>query len=176
MGKPKQPEPALLVMAIFSRYEEALEWAKEESARPWGRIELQSEYFPFEHTSYYQPQMGSGLKLQLIAFEKLINPSLLPEVKLVTNRLEKRYASKAAHQEIRPLNLDPGYLTLAKFVLATTKDASHRLYLGQGIFGEVTLTYRNEAWEHHEWTYPNYRNENYQRFFSDCRERLKKMK
>jgi hypothetical protein len=68
------------------------------------------------------------------------------------------------------LNLDPGYLTAAKLVLASTKDHAHRLYLGQGIYGEVTLSYRQGHWQHREWTYPDYRRADFQDFFLRLRD------
>lgn len=76
------------------------------------------------------------------------------------------------HAESRPLNLDPGYLTPAKLVLASTKDHAHRIYLRDGIFAEVTLVYRKGKWQPLEWTYPDYRRDDYQQFFTRCRERL----
>ncbi|MDZ4819425.1 MAG: DUF4416 family protein [Planctomycetota bacterium] len=74
--------------------------------------------------------------------------------------------------ESRPLNLDPGYITAAKLVLASTKDHTHRIYLSQGIFAEITLFYRHKRWEHHEWTFPDYRREDYQAFFTSARKYL----
>ena len=76
------------------------------------------------------------------------------------------------HAEPRPLNLDPGYITPAKLVLASTKDHAHRIYLRDGIFAEVTLVYRQRKWQPLEWTYPDYRRDDYQRFFTQCREWL----
>ena len=76
--------------------------------------------------------------------------------------------------EPRPLNLDPGYLTLGKLVLASTKDFAHRIYLSRGIYAEVTLQYRHRRWEHHQYTFPDYRREDYQQFFSECREGMKR--
>jgi hypothetical protein len=76
--------------------------------------------------------------------------------------------------EPRPLNLDPGYLTLGKLLLASTKDFAHRIYLGRGIYAEVTLQYKHGAWRHHEYTFADYRRADYQRFFSQCREWVKK--
>ena len=74
--------------------------------------------------------------------------------------------------EPRPLNLDPGYLTLGKLVLASTKDFAHRIYLSRGIYAEVTLYYRHGRWEHHQFTFADYRREDYQHFFSQCRDVL----
>ena len=76
------------------------------------------------------------------------------------------------HPEPRPLNLDPGYITAAKLVLASTKDHAHRIYLQDGIYAEVTLAYRHRAWQPLEWTYPDYRRADFQEFFTRCREFL----
>ena len=62
----------------------------------------------------------------------------------------------------------------AKLVLASTKDHAHRLYLAQGIYAEVTLYYKDRQWQHRDWTFPDYRREDYQQFFSACRELLRR--
>jgi hypothetical protein len=87
---------------------------------------------------------------------------------------EAEYQSLVRGPEQRPLNLDPGYITLAKLVLASTKDFAHRLYLGRGIYAEITLHFRSGAWQPTQWTYPDYRRPDFQRFFVECRESLKR--
>jgi hypothetical protein len=101
--------------------------------------------------------MGPGLMKQLLAFRDLVAPDALPEVKLQTNALEQCLAGLARFPEARPLNLDPGILTLGKLMLATTKDQAHRIYLRDGIFAEVTLRYQAGAFEPWPWTYADYR-------------------
>ena len=64
------------------------------------------------------------------------------------------------------MNLDPGYITPAKLVLASTKDHAHRLYLADGIYAEVTLAFRGKQWQPLEWTYPDYRRADFQEFFT----------
>jgi hypothetical protein len=90
----------------------------------------------------------------------------------MTNRWEEEYAAASDHAESRPLNLDPGYLTLGKLILASTKDFAHRIYLARGIYAEVTLQYKHRRWQHHEYTFPDYRRADYQQFFSECRDTL----
>ncbi|HEY2148030.1 MAG TPA: DUF4416 family protein, partial [Pirellulales bacterium] len=72
-----------------------------------------------------------------------------------------------------PLNLDPGYLTLAKLVLASTKDHAHLLYLGHGIYAEVTLYFKDGRWQHRDWTFPDYRRPDYQEFFTAARQLIR---
>ena len=90
-----------------------------------------------------------------------------------TNAWEVEYARVSEHVEERPLNLDPGYTTQAKLVLATTKDRDHRIYLRDGMFAEVTLTYVGKQWTHHRWSYPSYRTEEVAAFATACRQSLR---
>jgi len=172
MGKPTAPTPVLLLMAAFSRYDEALDWGRGRAVAAWGPVVLQSEPFTFAQTDYYQATMGPDLRKIFWAFERLIDPETLVDLKLQTNQWEDDYAAIRRHPEARPLNLDPGYMTLAKLVLASTKDFTHRIYLGRGIYAEATLYYRRHQWQHHEWTFPDYRRDDYQQFFSRCRDYL----
>jgi hypothetical protein len=161
-----------MIIAVSSRYREAIEWARERAVAVYGSITLASEAFNFTETDYYTGTMGTGLKKQFFAFERLIDPAALAEIKLHTNQWEAEYAALGRHAEPRPLNLDPGYITPAKLVLASTKDHAHRIYLREGIYAEITLAYRQRHWQSHDWTYPDYRRDDYQQFFTQCRESL----
>jgi hypothetical protein len=172
MGEAHPPSPALLLVAAFSRYDAALAWARDRAVEAWGPIALESEAFDFGQTHYYDPTMGDGLRKVFWTFERLIDPGSVVDLKLQTNGWEQDYAALGNHPEPRPLNLDPGYLTLGKLLLASTKDFAHRIYLSRGIFAEVTLFYRRGAWEHHEWTFADYRRADYQEFFSRARDYL----
>jgi hypothetical protein len=157
MAEPRLPDPVLLVVATFSRHEEALAWARQRLEALYGPVALGGEPYPFDHTTYYEPAMGSGLHKQLLAFDRLAAPDCLAAVKLQTNALEAELARQGRFPEARPLNLDPGGLTLGKFLLATTKDQAHRVYLGRGIFAEVTLRFEAGAFTPCPWTYADYR-------------------
>lgn len=172
MGQTTVPSPVLLLMAAFSRYESALAWARDRAAKAWGPIAAESPTFEFGETDYYEATMGPGLRKVFWAFAPLIDPGRLVDLKLQTNQWEEAYAAQGCHPEPRPLNLDPGYLTLGKLVLASTKDFCHRIYLGRGIYAEVTLYFRHQRWQHHEWTFADYRRSDYQAFFSECRRYL----
>jgi hypothetical protein len=174
MGDISEPELVLLVLAAFSRYPAALDWALERAATAWGPAALASERFAFVETDYYEPTMGPGIEKCFWAFGRLIDPGRLVELKLQTNAWETEYAEWGGHAEPRPLNLDPGYLTPAKLVLASTKDHAHRLYLSRGIYAEVTLFYKDRQWQHRDWTFPDYRRADYQQFFSACRDDLRR--
>jgi hypothetical protein len=170
MGEFHLHPPVLPILAAFSRHDSALEWARGRATDAWGPIAVESPRFPFVETEYYTPTMGADLKKCFWAFAEFRDPSELSEWKLATNDWEAEYAGRADHAEPRPLNLDPGYLTLAKLVLASTKDHAHRIYLGRGIFAEVTLHFKEGRWQHRDWTFLDYRRADYQQFFSEARE------
>src|SRR3954467_7786991 len=172
MGDVHKPLPVMLLVAVVSRYSEAIVWAREQAERLYGPVSLISHAFDFTETDYYAATMGVDLKKQFLAFEQSIDPAELAPIKLKTNALEREYALLGKHAESRPLNLDPGYITAAKLVLASTKDHAHRIYLREGIYAEVTLNYRHRRWQPMDWTYPDYRREDFQQFFSECRERV----
>lgn len=146
--------------ALFAEVQKILE-------DKFGAVDLKSRVSDFTHTEYYAEEMGQNLKRIFFSFKRLIEAGWLPEIKIFTNDLEQNYLNERGGRRI---NLDPGYLTLAKLVLATTKDYSHRLYLGGGIFGEVTLQYRAGSFEPMPWTYPDYQTQEYREFFKQVRD------
>ncbi len=174
MGDISEPAPVLLILAAFSRHADALDWGLAQATAAWGPVARSSPRFSFVETAYYEPTMGSGIQKCFWAFERLIDPAALVELKLQTNAWEAEYAGRGGHLEPRPLNLDPGYLTPAKLVLASTKDHAHRLYLSRGIYAEVTLFYKDRHWQHRDWTFRDYRRADYQQFFSECRDYLRR--
>jgi hypothetical protein len=157
MAEPRSPDPVLLVVAVFSRHETALDWAREKLEAAFGPVALASPVYDFHQTRYYEATMGPNLRKQFLVFRDLVAPDRLAAIKRATNELEAELARTGGYAEPRPLNLDPGTLALGKFMLATTKDKDHRIYLGAGIFAEVTLRYTAGAFEPWPWTYADYR-------------------
>ncbi|OYP34744.1 DUF4416 family protein [Rhodopirellula sp. MGV] len=165
-------EPVIRFCAVISHNEQVRNEAIERIANRWGPISLQSEPLPFIAGGYYTQAMGGDLKKVLVAYGDPIDADTMADWKRWTNDLEIEFAKRFTFEE-RPLNLDPGYITQAKLVLATTKDRDHRVYLRDGIFGEITLTYTAKRWVHHRWTYPDYRTDDVAAFATDCRNRLR---
>ncbi len=176
MGQARVPDPVLLVVAAFSRHEEALEWARQHLAAAFGPIALASPLLVFDQTRYYEPAMGPDLRKQFIAFADLVSPDCLPRIKNRTNALEDELAQVRMFPEPRPINLDPGLLCLGKFLLATTKDQAHRIYLGEGIYGEVTLRFHQGAFEPWPWTYADYRTPAVGAFLKEARDLYRRLR
>lgn len=172
MGLIHVPEPVLPMTAVFTHYPEAIEWAKKKIEAHWGKIVLESEPFPFEQTQYYDASMGPHLRKIFFAMEPMMDPQRLAEMKNQSNVWEEEFASEFSVPEVRPLNIDPGYVTLGKLVLASSKDFYHRIYIGDGIYAEITLSFTRGEWTAFPWTFPDYREPTYHPFLTRCRERI----
>lgn len=172
MNVPREPTYSLLVVAAFSRHPEALDWAAEQLAAKYGPIVMASPDFSFHHTKYYESTMGVGLVKRLLVFEPIIAADCLPELKRATVVMENELAESGRFPEMRPLNLDPGLIQLGKFLLASTKDQAHRIYLKDDIFAEVTLRFEAGAFEIWPWTYADYREPAVREFLGQARQLL----
>jgi hypothetical protein len=146
--------------------EEAYLKSKQLLEKRFGHSDLESQTLPFNHTQYYQKEFGTNLKRKFLSFKQLVEAEELSRIKLITNRIE----AGLSWQGRRRINIDPGILTLAKVVLATTKDHKHRIYLAGGIYAEVTLYYQNKSFQPWEWTYPDYKTPEYIRIFNQIRD------
>lgn len=172
MGTPRSHPPTTLIAAIFSRYPAALDWVVDRMAQHWSPVELVSDRFQFTETAYYQRLMGEPLQKQLVALAGDFDPARLADTKLTSNAWEDEYAQSQAFPEARPLNIDPGYITPMKVVLASTKDRAHRIYLRDGIYAEECLYYHQHSWQARPWTYPDYLRADYHEFFERVRRQL----
>ena len=139
--------------------------------RLYGEIDWESDPIPFDFTDYYEEEMGTGLLRKFVSFATLIDPGKLAEVKIRTNGLEQELAMDTGGQRRRRINLDPGYVDASRLVLATTKNVAHRICLGQGIYAEVTLTFRKKGCAYFDWTYPDYRSDRYTGLLCEIRRR-----
>ncbi|MFC1804760.1 DUF4416 family protein [Candidatus Omnitrophota bacterium] len=153
MGRINRHQPVKLITSLFFKEEEIFKDSKKTLIRRFGVTDFESRSIPFTHTDYYEKEFGRHLARRFLSFKRLIRPEELPGIKVFTNKIE----SKSSKEACRRINIDPGYINLAKLVLATAKDYGHRTYLGKGIFAEVTLFYREGSFRPWEWTYPDYK-------------------
>lgn len=165
MGEIFLPKETKLICGFIFSDRKYFVLAKSLLVKKFGEIDFESDDIPFNYTNYYQEEFGTGLIRKFVSFKKLINPNQLANVKIFTNRLEKKLSAGNK----RRVNLDPGYVDLAKLVLATTKDFSHRIYLDKGIFAEVTLVFQNGTFTPFSWTYPDYASKEYIQIFNQIR-------
>ena len=134
----------------------------------YGPVDHRSSVVPFDFTNYYEPEMGRAIERVFFSFERVIEADQLPEIKRQTNKIEEEMMPLLETVK-RPVNLDPGYLEQAKVILASTKNFYHRIYLGKGIFGEITMQFKDGEYHFFPWTYPDYQSKEYQDFFLKLR-------
>lgn len=166
MSQPKAPDPAKLVISLLMNDKTILNEVLPILEEALGEIALQSPWFDFDYTNYYHKEMGSPLYRRVVAFERLIEQDRLAHIKQMTNDIEKRWEVDGR----RSLNIDPGYLLLSRFILATGKDYSHRIYIGEGIYADLTLMYTKGKFLPLEWSYPDYASSEIQQFLEAVRE------
>ena len=166
MGKIRKYNPRVKLIIGFIYKDEAIFInAKDQLKRKFGKIDFTSMAMDFNYTDYYEAEMGKELKRRFISFQKLVPIQDLYQIKLYTNRLE----AKLSNAKRRQVNIDPGYVDLAKLVLASTKDYAHRIFLRKGIFAEITLSFRGDSFSSNDWTYPDYRSKEYIDIFNQIR-------
>ena len=165
MSNPSEPAAGALIAAMML----ARGFDRNEALGPltqrYGPIELISEPFEFNFTDYYQREMGPGILRCFCLFNDLVDQGRLATIKLETNDLEAQFASDGG----RRINIDPGILSANRFVLASGKDAPHRIYIGQGVFAELTLVYESKRFRGLPWTYPDYLDERTLAFLDNAR-------
>jgi len=166
MGSLAKQHPVKLAVSIIYKDEGRLKSAEEGLKRLYGAAEPLEAMLAFDYTDYYSGEMGRPLKRKLICFKKLVNKEKLPGIKLATNRIEDRLRAGAD----RTVNIDPGYVTDAKLLLLTTKDYTHRVYIGKKIFAESTLFFKGGTFNAWPWTYPDYASREMVSYFNRVRE------
>jgi hypothetical protein len=165
MSVPQTPKPAKLVIGIITIELKIIENLVAEIASQFGQIDLVSPWMHFNYTTYYEPEMGSPLLRRVFAFERLIAQDDLSAFKLATNQIEHRYSQKGR----RRVNIDPGYMLQERFVLASGKNFSHRIYIGAGIYADLTLIYQQGSFQKLPWTYPDYSDDGMLKFLEQVR-------
>ncbi len=170
MSRPRPPLPAKLVIGVFTRELELYPPVLAQLRALFGPVELVSPWFAFNRTSYYEPEMGTGLYRRMAAFAPLTGQERLPAVKEQSNALEARYSASGN----RRVNIDPGYLLPERFVLATGKNYAHRIYIGRYTYADLTLIYQKGGFHSLAWTYPDYAQQNIQDFLHRVRNKYLK--
>ncbi len=165
MSIPQEAKKVKLISSLFSAQEELIESVIQQMEGYFGPVDWVSERLLFDRTRYYAKEMGWPLYRQFISFAKLISPDSIVDIKLVTNRIEREHLSERR----RRINIDPGYITLERLVLATGKNYIHRIYLRKGLYADLTLIFHAGTFKPLRWTYPDYADEKVIGYFNMVR-------
>ncbi len=172
MATPRPPEKALFFSGILAAEPSLLPLAREALEHAFGAAFMESGVFPFLHTGYYVEELGTNPVRQFLAWPALYPTENIAHAKLLTNAMERELAARIGGTLSRPINLDPGYLTQAKLVLASAKNHAHRIHLRDGIYAEITLQYRRGRFSALPWTFPDFADERYHAYFLGLREKI----
>ncbi len=167
MSRPDEPVPVKLVSSIFGPEASLVDKVCRRLSEVFSPVESKSEMLFFDRTRYYEREMGWPLYRRFVSFRDLVPPERLVDIKLETNSLEKRYMEKGS----RGVNIDPGYISAERLILATGKNYIHRVYLSKGIFADLTLIFQKGSFVPLKWTYPDYADKEIIAFFNDIRDR-----
>jgi hypothetical protein len=169
LGELKPYQKAVQFIAVFTRHKTHLDWFWKKAKETWGEPLSLSDPFAFAESEYYRPTMGDHLLKQFAVLNRDYDPAQLASDKILTNQWEEEAKDCLLAEEQRPINIDPGYMTLTKLVLASTKNREHRIYLREGVYAEVTLAYRDQHWQPMPWTYPDYQRQDFREYFQQAR-------
>lgn len=167
MSIPQRPQPSKLIVGLFTKEKELVGKVAVHLVECFGQPDAISSWLSFHHTDYYTPEMGRPLLRRLFAFGDLIEQERLADIKLLTNSLETDFMTNGK----RSINIDPGYLLAERFVLATGKNYTHRIYLRNGIYADLTLIYYKGKFRPLDWTYPDYAEEGVLNFLESVRQK-----
>ena len=171
MSELSAPVNANLTISVMYKDESLLDEVKKIFESLYGSIDLASESYSFSNISpYYDPEMGEGISKIIFSFERTVDRSILADVKTECVRIENKYSENGS----RTVNLDPGLISLENFILATGKNYSHRIYLKNGVFAEVTLMFGKKTLiKELPWTYRDYLYEPARSFLLEVREKYR---
>ena len=160
MGVSREHIPVKLIVGFIASCPDQIIKPIKILERKFGETDSEAPFLDFSCTAYYDNELGKNLKKKFFSFKKLISLKDSYKIKLFTNKIEG---------PSRVVNIDPGYISLAKLVLFTTKNRSHRIYLNKGIYADLELTFVKKTFTPLEWTYPDYRSREYLDFFNSAR-------
>ncbi|MEN6615739.1 MAG: DUF4416 family protein [Syntrophorhabdus sp.] len=169
MGKIRKPTKVKIFASIIFQEGVDLDAVIANLVQAIGPVEEMTPATLFTHTTYYDREMGHGLKRFFVLFEPLIERDILSDIKIITNEIEDSHS----RNDLRTVNIDSGYIALEHVILATTKGYAHRLYIGKGIHGDLTLMYLSGSYRTLEWTYPDYAEPDTVALFNRWRESCK---
>lgn len=165
--RPAAALPAKLVVGVLTAEKGLITGVAGALSERFGPMDMVSPWMLFSDTLYYEKEMGGPLYRRVFAFSRLVDQGDLADAKVWTNAVETDFSIGGNRQ----VNIDPGHLLHARFVLATAKDHAHRIFIGNGIYADLTLTYRAGEFRPLPWTFPDYTAKTMIGFLTDVRRR-----
>jgi hypothetical protein len=119
----------------------------------FGAVDVRGAPVPFDHTDYYAPELGRGLRRTIAAFAELVPPPFIVAAKWAARDIE-RALSQAGRRRV---NLDVGFLDAFKVTLASFKERGNKVYLDRDVWLDIQLTFERGKLHPLPWTFPEFR-------------------
>lgn len=135
----------------------------------FGSCDFRSQWYSWNHSNYYEAEMGKGLQRSIISFEKLVYAYEAPNLKACTAAVEKKFSDEHGRRRV---NCDPGYVDHLKVTLVSGKCGGHKVGIAPGVWIDYLLWY-NKGWQAFPWSFPDFRDGIYFRDFTQIRKLFK---
>jgi len=170
MSHPQEADPCKIIASLFSPEKEIIDRVIRQLSVILSPVDWISPNLLFDRTRYYAREMGWPLHRRFISFAQLVPPNNIVEIKLKTNEVETQHLKDGN----RKINIDPGYISPERLILATGKNYVHRVYLSKGIYADLTLVFQRGGFKPLKWTYPDYAEPQVIGFFNEVRKQYMK--
>lgn len=170
MAERVSAELVKLIISVLFKEDKYLKELEDILTEHYGKIDLISEKYQFEQCNYYKKEMGSPLFRIFYSFENLIDPADIVGIRCFTETVENIFMENNR----RNLNIDPGYIDYGKFILASAKYGTQKVYLGKGVYADIILYFYNKKFMPLIWTFPDFKEDRYYKFFYKVREIYKR--
>jgi hypothetical protein len=168
MARVQNPTQGRLIVSVIYNSIDGLADCLKQLEKQFGRV--QSETLEIEcSANRYHEEMGQQLSRRFFSFEKLVDRETLPEIKATCHKIERGLGDQVDDFTFRTVNVDPGVLTPTNLTMASHREYSHRVYLGKGVFAEVTLIHARGRFTQLPWTNPDFCDEEAVRLFIEAR-------
>jgi hypothetical protein len=169
MSTPTFPDKIKLFFSLIYKDEENFNTIKDQILIYFGECDQITDALNFDTTNYYEKEFGYPLKRRFIFIKNLCERDSLIDIKYKTYEIESKFKK---NDQNRIVNIDPGFVSKENIILSTFKNYSHRIYLGKGVFAEITLIYKKNSYTALDWTYPDYKKEETIKIFNEIRKKF----
>lgn len=168
MSKPKSQDKVILFFAILYNPNFEINTFINKLKIKFGELLFISEKSKFKYTNYYTSEMGEGLNRVFIFFKEKQEKNALIKIKKFSDLLENEFLVNLK----RTINIDPGFFSKENIILATNKGFTHRVYLDDGVYADLTLYYKGHSYKFLDWTFSEYKSEEIINMFNSLRHNL----
>lgn len=151
MARVQTPPPARVIVSIIYSSIDALADSLKLLEKQFGRVQCETLEIAYTGGRYTE-EMGHNLLRRFYSFHRLFDRDRLPAIKATCNKIERQFGDQVDDFTFRTVNIDPGVLCPDNIVMASHREYNHRVYLGDGVFGELTLVWAKGRFVRLPWT------------------------